>query len=171
MTLANLTRRCNSERGLTDCQHSCLAHHPATAGIASPHLVLFLRHFAVEFSLGVATLAHTTKNLCLKSKVQIYKLTHQSRPAPPIQACSLQPIARSRFRWAFIHFNYKSSMIRTTPSQGSRVRVIVVDDKAPTAVITAPERVPFGSSFTLSGERSVEAGGGKIVKYIWTLVS
>ena len=56
-------------------------------------------------------------------------------------------------------------------SEGDQVRVIVLDDKKPTAIITAPATVPFGTSFTLNGQRSVDVGGGKIAKYIWTLVS
>src|SRR2546423_3295712 len=49
-------------------------------------------------------------------------------------------------------------------------QVVVVDDTAPTAVITGPERVPAGKPFTLSGERSMDTDGGKIVRYIWTLI-
>jgi hypothetical protein len=48
--------------------------------------------------------------------------------------------------------------------------VTVVDDTAPTAVITGPERIPFGKAFALSGERSSDAGDGKIVRFIWTLI-
>lgn len=49
-------------------------------------------------------------------------------------------------------------------------RVIVIDDQAPTAVIDAPNRVSFGEEIVLSGARSVDLGGGKIVRYIWTLL-
>lgn len=55
-------------------------------------------------------------------------------------------------------------------SQPARFRLTVVDDQAPTAVITAPARVSFGAEFTLSGADSVDAGGGRIVRYVWTLV-
>jgi hypothetical protein len=47
-------------------------------------------------------------------------------------------------------------------------RVIVADAEAPTAVITGPRTVPFGSGFTLSGAASVDVGGGSIARYIWT---
>lgn len=57
------------------------------------------------------------------------------------------------------------------PSAPTSFRLVVMDDTAPTAVITGPERVSFGKSFTLSGERSSDADNGKIVRYIWTLVS
>jgi len=56
-------------------------------------------------------------------------------------------------------------------SQPTQVRVIVLDDQAPTAVISAPRTVPFGQSFTLSGRQSVDAGGGTITRYIWTLLA
>jgi hypothetical protein len=48
------------------------------------------------------------------------------------------------------------------------VVVIIADKDAPTAVLTAPNPIAFGSSFIMSGERSVDSGGGKIVRYAWT---
>lgn len=49
--------------------------------------------------------------------------------------------------------------------------VFVLDTERPTARLEIqPPRVQFGKSFALSGERSVDLGGGRIVKYIWTLV-
>ena len=54
-------------------------------------------------------------------------------------------------------------------SQPSAVRVIVIDDQAPNAIIDAPERVTAGQSFTLSGRRSIDVGG-TIKRYIWTLI-
>jgi hypothetical protein len=55
-------------------------------------------------------------------------------------------------------------------SQPTQARVIVLDDQHPTAVISAPRTVPFGAPFTLSGAQSVDAGGGTIARYIWTLI-
>lgn len=55
-------------------------------------------------------------------------------------------------------------------SQPARFRITVLDDQAPTAVITGPDRVPFGTAFTLTGAGSVDAGGGRIERYVWTLV-
>jgi hypothetical protein len=49
------------------------------------------------------------------------------------------------------------------------VKLLVIDDQAPNARIDAPETVPFGRSFTLSGKPSFDVGG-TIVKYAWTLV-
>jgi hypothetical protein len=55
-------------------------------------------------------------------------------------------------------------------SQPVQARVVILDNQAPTAIITAPRTVPFGTQFTLSGAESRDAGGGTITRYIWTLV-
>jgi hypothetical protein len=55
-------------------------------------------------------------------------------------------------------------------SQPATVRIVVIDNQAPTAVITAPQSVPFGEGFTLSGAQSSDVGGGRIARFIWTLV-
>lgn len=64
-------------------------------------------------------------------------------------------------------------------SQPVRVLVVVLDKEAPTAVLTvhtedgqpAPNNsIPFGRGFILSGKRSVDLGGGRIVKYDWSMV-
>jgi hypothetical protein len=49
-------------------------------------------------------------------------------------------------------------------------KLVVFDDKAPTAVINGPERVPFREPFTLSGAKSFDVDDGKVVHFIWTLV-
>jgi hypothetical protein len=54
-------------------------------------------------------------------------------------------------------------------SQPTTVNIVVADDRAPNAVITAPERVSFGDGFTLSGKASFDVGG-RIDQYIWTLI-
>jgi hypothetical protein len=51
------------------------------------------------------------------------------------------------------------------------VEIVVVDDRKPTAIIEAPRTVPFGTSFTLSGARSVDAPPGRIVEYRWIRLS
>lgn len=53
------------------------------------------------------------------------------------------------------------------PSDAAFVDVVVVDNKKPTAVIDAPSTVPFGTSFSLSGARSVDVAPGRVVEYRW----
>ena len=53
-------------------------------------------------------------------------------------------------------------------SEPDEVEVRVADLEKPTAVLDAPSQVKFNASFTLSGKRSVDVGGGRIVTYIWT---
>ncbi len=64
-------------------------------------------------------------------------------------------------------------------SSPTQVLLIVVDTQAPTAVLTVRDenglllpgnRIEFGKEFILDGSRSVDIGGGSIVKYTWTLV-
>jgi hypothetical protein len=55
-------------------------------------------------------------------------------------------------------------------SDPAEVKVVVYDEGKPIALIDAPPRVAFGKGFTLSGERSHDLGGGKIVKFTWTLI-
>lgn len=53
-------------------------------------------------------------------------------------------------------------------SQPAQIRVTVLDDKAPNAIVTGPATVGFGAGFTLDGSKSTDIGGS-IAKYIWTL--
>lgn len=64
-------------------------------------------------------------------------------------------------------------------SAPARVRVVVLDSEAPTAVLTVLDergkpvpdgRIAFGQDFSLDASRSVDSGGGKIVSYRWTLL-
>ena len=53
-------------------------------------------------------------------------------------------------------------------SKADNVIVLVADQDAPTAVLRAPSLVAAGKSFDLDGSASFDAGGGKVVKWIWT---
>ncbi|HZI81113.1 MAG TPA: PKD domain-containing protein [Vicinamibacterales bacterium] len=53
-------------------------------------------------------------------------------------------------------------------SDPASATVRVVDDFAPTAIIDAPDLVPFGADIEVSGGRSVDIGG-RITQYIWRL--
>ena len=57
---------------------------------------------------------------------------------------------------------------RATDRQPDEVTVIVADQDAPTAVLRAPRITGFGRSFDLDGSASQDAGGGRIVQYVWT---
>jgi hypothetical protein len=71
------------------------------------------------------------------------------------------PIGRQRFR--LIVRDDAGNM-----SQPDEVIVIVADQDAPTAVLRGPRIAAFGRSFPLDGSASFDAGGGRIVQYIWT---
>jgi hypothetical protein len=55
-------------------------------------------------------------------------------------------------------------------SQPVTARLIIVDNQAPQAIISAPRTVPFNTEFTLSGAESRDEGGGTIARFIWTLL-
>lgn len=71
------------------------------------------------------------------------------------------PLGRHRFRLIVVD----DSGNRSLPDE---VDVIVADQQAPTAVLNAPGTVAFGESFPLDGRRSVDVGGGQIVRFVWT---
>jgi len=64
-------------------------------------------------------------------------------------------------------------------SAPATIDVIIKDTLAPTAVLDVTDAtgkrvdpiVSFGSSFFLSGARSIDAGGGKVVEYRFTLIA
>jgi hypothetical protein len=53
-------------------------------------------------------------------------------------------------------------------SAADDVQIIIADTTAPTAVLNLPKTAPFGQSFTLDGTKSFDAGGGRVVQYVWT---
>lgn len=55
-------------------------------------------------------------------------------------------------------------------SKPVQARLFIADTQAPTAIISAPRTVPFGTDFTLGGLESSDVGGGTIARYIWTLI-
>ena len=48
--------------------------------------------------------------------------------------------------------------------------LVVTDTEAPTAVLDAPARGVVGQPLALSGARSTDAGGGRIVRYTWAAI-
>jgi len=71
------------------------------------------------------------------------------------------PLGRHRFRLLVVD----DSGNKSTPDD---VEIIVADQTAPTAVLNVPRVVAFGNSFNLDGTKSFDAGGGKVVQYVWT---
>ena len=58
---------------------------------------------------------------------------------------------------------------RPLPPGQHRFRLVVVlDDRAPTAVLNAPAQVLIGRSFTLDGSRSSDPGGARLARFVWT---
>ena len=71
------------------------------------------------------------------------------------------PLGRHTFRLVVVDDSGNTSV----PDE---VVVIVADQENPTAVLSAPRTAGLGQSFTLNGERSFDAGGGRITTYLWT---
>lgn len=74
-----------------------------------------------------------------------------------------KPLAVGRHRFRLVVVDDSGNT-----SQPDEVEVIVADQGAPTAVISAPKTVASGTSFKLDGTRSFDVGGGTLSKYIWT---
>jgi hypothetical protein len=55
-------------------------------------------------------------------------------------------------------------------SDPAKVEVVVIDNKAPTAIVSAPSSVPYGTAITLDGRASTDIGG-RILEYRWTRIS
>ena len=71
------------------------------------------------------------------------------------------PLGRHKFRLIVLD----DSGNKSVPDD---VEVLVADQSAPTAVLNLPKVVAFASSFNLDGTKSFDAGGGKVVSYVWT---
>ena len=84
-------------------------------------------------------------------------------PTVEVTVTPANPLPRGRQRFQLVVTDDSGNV-----SQPDTVVVIVADTDAPTAVLTAPGTVASGRSFTLNGDRSFDAGGGKIVRYAWT---
>ncbi|MGG6297043.1 hypothetical protein ACQ4M4_21830 [Leptolyngbya sp. AN02str] len=77
-----------------------------------------------------------------------------------------QPLRPGRHRFQLVVEDDSNNQ-----SEPDTVDVIVLDTERPTAVLEAqPSQVKFQQDFVLSGKQSSDAGGGRIVKYIWTLL-
>jgi hypothetical protein len=84
-------------------------------------------------------------------------------PAIEVTVTANRPLPLGRHRFRLIVVDDTGN--RSAPDE---VEVLVADQAAPTAVLGAPRIVGFGSSFNLDGSRSFDAGGGRIVQFVWT---
>lgn len=71
------------------------------------------------------------------------------------------PLGRHRFRLIVVDDSGNRSA-------ADEVEMIIADQNAPTAVLNVPRVAAFGTSFNLDGSRSFDAGGGRVVQYVWT---
>lgn len=78
-----------------------------------------------------------------------------------VSASKPLPLGRQRFRLVVVD----DSGNRSAPDE---VEVIIADQSAPTAVLSAPRVAGFGQKFNLDGSKSFDVGGGKLTKWIWT---
>ncbi len=84
-----------------------------------------------------------------------------------------KPLAKGQYVFRLLVLDDAEPANRSDPTEHT---VIVLDDQKPTAIISRDNivskssRVGFNQPFKLSGEKSTDAGGGKIVRYLWTLV-
>ncbi len=84
-------------------------------------------------------------------------------PLVEVTVTPSRPIALGRHRYQLVVVDDAGN--RSAPDT---VTVIVADQDAPTAVIRAPRITAFNRSFELDGSASFDAGGGRIVQYVWT---
>lgn len=89
-------------------------------------------------------------------------------PEPTIEvtATAEQPLSIGVHRFQLVVVDEQKN-----PSDPMVVQVVVRDTQKPTAIIIAPEQAEFGQSFILDGRKSSDIPPGKVVRFIWTMVS
>ena len=84
-------------------------------------------------------------------------------PTVEVTVTPNRPLALGRQRFRLVVVDDAGN--KSAPDE---VIVIVADQDAPTAVLRGPRIAGFGRSFSLDGSNSFDAGGGRIVQYVWT---
>ena len=87
------------------------------------------------------------------------------QPDVEVTVTAAQPLAVGRHTFTLVVADDSENL-----SNPDQIVVIVRDTERPTAVLEGPATVNFGQSFTLSGRRSTDAGGGRVVRFVWTRV-
>lgn len=86
-----------------------------------------------------------------------------NEPTVEVTVTPNRPIALGRHRFQLVVVDDAGN--RSVPDE---VTVIVADQEAPTAVLRGPRIAGFNRSFDLDGTASFDAGGGRIVQFVWT---
>ncbi len=140
-----------------------------TAVLTAPASVAYGQGFTLNgsksFDSGGGTIAQyrwtsldaSTANMTANTPV----VTTTPTFAVTVSAATLLPLGVNRFQLQVVD---TSGNVSTT----AIVNVVVVDNVAPTAVLTAPTNVAYGQGFTLNGSKSFDSGGGTISQYKWT---
>ena len=84
-------------------------------------------------------------------------------PRIEVTVSANSPLRVGRHRFQLVVFDDSGNQ-----SLADAVEVRVFDGDRPTAVLQGPEQVAFAQSFPLTGERSTDVGGGRIVRYVFT---
>jgi hypothetical protein len=93
----------------------------------------------------------------------INKEVETETPVVEVTVDPRDPLPFGRHRFSLVVFDDSGN-----PSRADEVEIVVADQEAPTALLKAPKVVNAGASFELDGSSSFDAGGGKIVRYVWT---
>jgi hypothetical protein len=97
----------------------------------------------------------------------IFKLGVPVETREPIISVDIDPAAPIRAgQHRFQLIVVDNSGNESDPATAS---VLIVDREKPTAKIEGPSAVPYNTPFRLSGQGSIDVGGG-IVTYRWTLL-
>jgi hypothetical protein len=82
-----------------------------------------------------------------------------------VTVTAAQPLAVGRHTFRLVVADDSENL-----SDPDQIVVIVRDAERPTAILEGPTVVDFGQSFTLSGRRSSDVGGGRVVRFVWMRV-
>ena len=102
----------------------------------------------------------------LAAPIRLEKTVAGEEPAVEVTVDANNPLPTGQHTFQLVVVDDSGN--QSTPAT---VQVVVRDLTAPTAVIKAPSQVPFGQTFRLDGSASSDPPPGKVVRFIWTMVS
>jgi PKD repeat protein len=125
--------------------------------------------------LGVAVALDASASTDVGGRIVRYTWTAIERPAGSTAFAS--PVVTQAPAFAFTPDKlgrYTVQLVATDDSGNQSAPasaiIVVADTDAPTAVLDAAERGVAGQPLALSGARSTDSGGGRIVEYTWTAI-